>query len=120
MNRDVDAYVSKNVLPQYQPLVQRFRELMAKSFPTVTETMRNGTPAYPGTPAYRLKRLIIVISPAKDYVTFAFARGASFKDAYGLLEGVGKTAKNVRLSRVEDFNEDAFRYYISQAVELDT
>lgn len=60
-----------------------------------------------------------VISPTKKGITFAFSKGAQFRDRYGLLEGVGKTSKNVRLKSVDEFNKDVFRYYLKQAVELD-
>lgn len=49
----------------------------------------------------------------------AFSRGAHFEDRYGLLEGVGKVSKNVRLKSVADINEAALRYYIAQAIEHD-
>ena len=41
------------------------------------------------------------------------------EDRFGLLEGVGKVSKNVRLKSVADFNEPALRYYITQAIEHD-
>jgi hypothetical protein len=72
-----------------------------------------------GIPAFKGRRILAVISPTKKGITLAFSRGAEFDDSYGLLEGVGKVSKNVRMSRMEDFNQDALRYYIKQALELD-
>jgi hypothetical protein len=119
MANAIDEFIKAKVFPQYRPIVEKFRSLIKKEFPEIREEMRAGTEAYHGVPSYRVKRIVAVISPTQKGVTFAFSKGASFKDKYGLLEGVGKAAKNVRLSNVDDFNEDAMRYYIKQAVELD-
>ena len=89
------------------------RALMRQCAPTATEIMSYGIPAYKG------KRILAVISPTKKGITFAFSRGAAFRDRYGLLEGVGKVSKNVRMRNLDDVNKDALRYYIKQALELD-
>ncbi len=60
-----------------------------------------------------------MLSPTKKGITFAFSQGAHFEDRYGLLEGVGKVSKNVRMSGVDDFNEPALRNYIAQAIKHD-
>ncbi len=106
-------------MPEHRSLVEAFRQLVARDFPEITEEMRGGTEKYYGVPSYRFKRIIAVISPTKNDVTFAFSKGASFVDRYGLLEGVGKTSKNIRLSRMDDFNPESFRYYLRQAIDLD-
>lgn len=66
------------------------------------------------------KRATAVISPTKQGITFAFSRGASFEDRYGLLEGVGKVSKNVRMKNLREVDKEALRYYIEQALELDS
>ncbi len=72
-----------------------------------------------GIPSYRAKRIIAVISPTKKDITFAFSRGAEFEDKYGLLRGVGKVSKHVKIKNLADLNKDALRYYVKQALELD-
>ena len=72
-----------------------------------------------GIPAYRVKRIVAVISPTKKDITFAFSRGAEFEDTYGLLQGVGKASKHVKLKSVATANKEALRYYIKQALEWD-
>jgi hypothetical protein len=115
----VDEFVETKVLPELHPIVAAFRQLVRDEFPEVSEEMRGGTEKYHGVPSYRVKRIIAVISPTKKGVTFAFSRGASFEDRYGLLEGVGKTSKNVRLSRMGQLDTGAFRYYLRQAIDFD-
>ena len=89
------------------------RKLMKECAPDAQEVISYGIPAY------RARRILAVISPTKKGITFAFSRGAEFEDKYGLLEGVGKVSKNVRISHVSDINEAALHYYINQALELD-
>jgi hypothetical protein len=72
-----------------------------------------------GIPAYKAKRILAVISPTKKDITFAFSRGAEFEDKYGLLQGVGKVSKHVKIKHLADANKDALRYYIQQALEFD-
>lgn len=115
----MEEFIEAKVLPEYRPIVKAIRELIKKTAPEVKEEMRGGTEAYYSVPAYRLNHIIIVISPSKQGITLAFDKGASFEDKYGLLEGVGKRAKNVRMKSLEDINEEALQYYIKQAVEAD-
>ena len=63
--------------------------------------------------------MLAVISPTKKDITFAFSRGAEFKDKYGLLQGVGKVSKHVKIKNLKDANKAALRYYIKQALRLD-
>jgi hypothetical protein len=59
------------------------------------------------------------ISPTKRDITFGFTYGAEFDERYGLLKGVGKHAKHVKIKKLADTNQDALRYYIRQALEHD-
>ncbi|RPI34107.1 MAG: DUF1801 domain-containing protein [Chloroflexota bacterium] len=112
-NMTVDDFVSTKVLPELQPVVAMIRELMKESAPNAKEIMSYGIPAY------KARRILAVISPTKKDITFAFSRGAEFEDRYGLLQGVGKVSKHVKLKNVAGVNQDALRYYIQQALELD-
>lgn len=72
-----------------------------------------------GIPAWKLQRIIAVISPTKRDITFSFSRGAQFEDKYGLLRGVGKSSKHAKIKNLDGANKEALRYYIKQALELD-
>lgn len=88
--------------------------LMKESAPDAKEGISYGISAYKG------RRILAVISPTKKGITLAFSRGAEFEDKYGLLEGVGKASKNVRIRHLIEVNQAALCYYIQQALELDT
>ena len=109
----VDDFVETKVLPEFHPVVAKIQALMKECAPGAQEIVSYGIPAY------RAKRILAVISPTKKDITFAFSRGAEFEDKYGLLRGVGKVSKHVKLKNLAALNEDALRYYIEQALELD-
>ena len=109
----VDEFVERKVLPEYRGIVVELRKLMRDGAPGARELISYGVPIY------RQRRTLAVISPTKRGITFAFSRGADFKDKYGLLEGLGKRSKNVRMRSVKDVNQEVLRYYLKQALELD-
>lgn len=112
-NPDVDAFIAEKVLPQYRGIAEKLRALMADCAPEAREVISYGVPMW------RLKRMIAVLSPTKKGITFALSQGAHFEDRYGLLEGVGNRSKNVRMKSLDDWNEEALRYYVAQAIAHD-
>lgn len=81
--------------------------------PTAKEEISYGIPAWKG------KRVLAVLSPTKKDITFAFSLGAEFEDRYGLLQGVGKVSKHVKIKDLDSVNREALKYYIRQALQLD-
>jgi hypothetical protein len=94
----VDAFVKAQVLPELRPTVARIRALMREYAPDVTEIISNGMPCY------RARRIIAYISPTKKDITLGFSRGAQFQDKDGLLRGVGKSSRHVKLRTAADVN----------------
>lgn len=116
----VETFIQNKVLPEYRPIVAAFRKLLAGDFPALKEEMRGGTEAYYSVPVYRLNRIIITLSPTKTGITFAFSEGKAFEDKYDKLDGLGNKTRNVRLKSLDEFDADMMRYYIKQAIALDT
>lgn len=110
---EVDAFVAEKLDPRYTGIVTALRALMADAAPDATECLTYGSPAWRG------KKILAVISQSKTHLTFAFGRGAEFEDTHGLLEGVGKTTRHVKIKTLDGINEAALRDYIAQAVRLD-
>lgn len=109
----VDEFVKTRAQPEHRDIVAMIRALMREVAPGAKEAI-----AY-GIPTFRGKRILAVISPTKKDITFAFSRGAEFEDKYGLLRGVGKVSKHVKIKGLEEANLEALRYYVRQALELD-
>jgi hypothetical protein len=116
MNMDkltVDEFVKTRVLPEYQSIVAMIRQLMKDCAPNATETISYGIPVF------KIKKIFAVISPNKEGITFSFTHGTEFEDKYHLLRGVGKVSKHVKLKNLANVNEEALRYYIKQALEIE-
>ena len=109
----VDEFIEARVRPEHRDVVAAIRELMRECAPDAKEVLTYGIFGW------RRERILVVISPTKKDITFAFSRGAEFEDTYGLLRGVGKVSKHVKMKGVPDINQDAIRYYVKQALELD-
>ncbi|GAA1258178.1 hypothetical protein GCM10009677_06050 [Sphaerisporangium rubeum] len=113
-SKEVDEFVRTKVLPQHQPIVEMLRELMKENAPGATEVISRGSPAWQGD------KILAIISTSKTHITFAFARGAEFDDSYGLLDGIGKTTRHIKIKKVDGVDQAALRDYIKQAVALDS
>lgn len=109
----VDDVIKARVQPGLQPVVAMIRGLMKECAPEAQEIISYGIPAY------RVRRIVAVISPTKQDITFSFSRGAEFEDRYGLLGGTGHKSKFVKMKSVASANQEALRYYIKQALEIE-
>jgi hypothetical protein len=116
MTMTVDDYVSAEISPKHQDVVKAIRDLMRECAPNAEEYIAYGLPVWKGN------KIFALISPNKQAITFSFTHGAEFKDRYGLLKGVGKVGRHVKIGDVRTLraNEGALRYYIQQALEFDT
>jgi len=112
--KDVDKYVKDKVRPEQQEVVNYFRNLVHECVPEVEELISYGIPMF------KRNKMLAVISPTKKDVTFSFSKGASFDDKYHELGGVGSVSKYVKIADLGSVNEEALRYYIAQAVALDS
>jgi hypothetical protein len=108
-----DDFVRLKVPQEFRPIVASLRKLMKKYAPDAVEGISYGILAW------KRNRMLAVLSPTKTDLTFAFSRGADFKDGHGLLQGVGKVSKHVKIKRMADINTSALRDYIEQAMEFD-
>jgi hypothetical protein len=109
----VDEFVESKVLTELRPAVAAIRSLMRACAPEAEEAMGYGMPVYRG------KKVFAWIIPTKKDVTFGFSRGAAMDDRYGLLRGVGKGSKHLKMKNPWDISKPALKYYIKQAVNLD-
>jgi len=119
MKTAIEQFIESKVLPEYRPIIDKFRNLIKREFSDLKEEMRGGTEKYYGVPVYRNIRIIISVSPNKQGITFSFSDGKMINDKYSLLEGKGKKSLNLRISKIEDFDDEVFRYYIEQAIKID-
>lgn len=113
MTMTVDDYVNSKVLVEHRETVAMLRALVRECTPHAEELVSYGMPVF------RARKIFAWISPTQKNITFGFSRGASFEDKFGLLRGVGKASKHIKIKRVDSVDRDVLRYYIGQALDLD-
>ncbi len=109
----VDEFIKRRVQPEHRNIVAMLRKLMRAVAPNAKEVVTYGILAWRGN------LILAVVSPTKKDVTFAFSKGAEFEDKYGLLQGVGRVSKHVKITNLKEVNKVALKYYIKQALKLD-
>ncbi len=110
----VDEFINNRVLPEFRETVERIRQFLRELAPEAREELSYGIPAY------RVRRIIAVISPTKKDITLSFSRGAEFDDEFGLLKGVGNKSKYLKFKSADDVDRAVLAYYIQQALKLET
>jgi hypothetical protein len=106
-SKEVDRFIRTRILPEYRPIARLLRKLVKECAPTIKEIIDR-------TPIFRGNREIAMMNPTKRGITFALARSAELDDKYGMLAGA------MRMRKLADVNRHALRYYIKQAVALDS
>ncbi|HET7639859.1 MAG TPA: DUF1801 domain-containing protein [Ktedonobacteraceae bacterium] len=109
----VDEYIKAKVQPEHMGMLGQLRTLMRAAAPQANEIISYGVIMWRGTHG------LWVINPTKNGLTLSFSKGASFDDPYHLLTGAGKVAKTVWVQQPDDINEEAFKYYMAQALKQD-
>jgi hypothetical protein len=94
------------------PLAEELRNLILKTIPKVSESIKWGTPVY------EWKGSVCAIRTGKDYVALQFgAIGISLDDPGSLLEGTGKRLRHVKVRSRSDIKKKLFASWIKQAAE---
>ena len=96
MDEGVRKYIEKQKSPQKEVLL-KLRETIVKNFPGIREQMKWGAPEYEG-------RYYIVA--LKDHVNLGFSLKGLSPEEEALLEGSGKTMKHIRISSLDDIDEE--------------
>ena len=109
----VEEFIEHKVAPQHRVIVSRLRALMKKHAPEAKESLSYGILAW------KMPRMVAVVNSTRHHITFALSGGATFEDNYGLLHGVGKVSRHVKLTSLADVNATALRDYIKQAVAFE-
>src|SRR6476469_9038088 len=105
-----DGFIKQRVQPEHYDIVEMLRNLMREVAPNAKEVLTYGVLAWRGN------LILAVISPTKKDITFSFSKGADFEDKYGLLQGVGRVSKYIKIKNLKETNKTALKYYIKQAL----
>jgi len=69
-------------------------------------------------PVYELNGPFSYMKAFKNSVNFGFWRGVDINDHAGLLQGSGEKMRHLKLTGMEDINEEVFTDFVKQAVAL--
>jgi hypothetical protein len=69
-------------------------------------------------PVYELNGPFAYMKAFKNSVNFGFWRGIDLDDPHGLLHGTGEKMRHVKLTGLEDIDDEAFTAYVKQALAL--
>lgn len=96
--------------------IARFRELILKSAPEVTEEWKWGVPVW----AY--KGNVVASGVFKDHVKLNFFKGASLKDPKGLFNAGldAKATRAIDISENDDIDESELKELVRAAVDYNT
>jgi len=92
---DVGEYVQKQKSPMRE-IVQRLRNIILKTFPTIREEVKMGVPWYEG------KFYLVAL---RDHVNLGFSVKGLSESQMALLEGKGKIMRHVKFYSLEDVDE---------------
>ena len=107
----VDAYVAQLEIWQAE-IVSEVRKIILAAVPKAEEAIKWAQPVYSvnGPFAY--------IKAFKSSVNFGFWRGVDIDDPGGLLQGSGEKMRHVKLTNLDDVDQQAFTNFVQQAVKL--
>ena len=88
------------------------REIILKTAPEAKESIKWAQPVYEHNGPFSYMKAF------KNSVNFGFWRGVDIDDHAGLLQGSGEKMRHLKLTGVEDINQEVFADYVKQAVAL--
>jgi len=109
----LDAYS-----PPVQELARLTRALVLQVIPQAVEQVDPPSTIIAYGLGRRYADLICAIAPYKTYLNLIFSNGARLPDPEGLLAGVGKRARHVKITSSEDLQVPALRALILAALAL--
>jgi hypothetical protein len=111
----VDEYVSSKVPPEHRETIAMLRELVRECAPRGEELVSYNMPVFKAA-----GKIFAWITATDKGITFGFREGVLFEDRFDLLRGSGKHARNIKIKSPGSIDGDALRYYIAQALDLDS
>ncbi|MDX1439548.1 MAG: DUF1801 domain-containing protein [Rubricoccaceae bacterium] len=101
-------------LPQSQSTVlSELRSLIGKNAPHLEERVKWSSPWYEGNDN------VFYLACQREYATFGVCNGAHLNNTLGLLEGIGKNMRHVKVPSFEVVPKDKLAVLIDLAVKYD-
>ncbi len=105
MNSQITEYI-KNSPDQQREIMEKIRQLIHDSVPTVVEEFKWSRPVF------KSKKDFAYLKTAKSYVNLGFMDFSKLDDPDNRLEGTGKDMRHVKLKTIQDVETDLFEKWI--------
>lgn len=110
-NMTVDEYID-GLDGWRKQVAQNLRSILRSAAPDAEEAIKWAQPVYSfGGPFAYFKAF-------KNSVNFGFWRGAEMKDPQGVLAGTGDKMRHVKITSVDDVDEELLADFVRQGLEL--
>jgi len=109
--KTVDAYI-KGLEGWKAEVVSHLRQIVLTAAPEAEEAIKWAQPVYSSNGPFAY------IKAFKNSVNFGFWRGVEIDDPGGSLQGTGDKMRHVKITSMDDINEQEFTDFIFQAVKL--
>jgi hypothetical protein len=106
MNDDVRSVFATRS-SEIAALGERLCALILEMYPDAVVTVDGGDIGFGSTAGY--KGLVFTVAPQARHVTLGIAGGASMPDPAGLMEGVGKVHRHVKVRQAADVDRPELR-----------
>ncbi|TLN09795.1 DUF1801 domain-containing protein [bacterium] len=107
-------------LSQYSPQVRELalgtRALILRVFPDALEQVDVPSKIIAYGTGRKYADLVCAVAPFTFHVNLMFSQGAVLTDPVGLLQGSGKRARHVKITRLENLEQPAMRELLEEAV----
>lgn len=110
MNQQVTDYINE-ASGEQKRIMERIRELIKESVPNSTEEFKWSRPVF------RNEKDFAYLKHAKKYITLGFFNFEKLRDEDNRLEGTGKDMRHVKLTTLNDVDEDLFSEWFQTASE---
>ena len=96
--------------PDIQEITNALRKVIFDASPKLIEEFKWSMPSY------SYKGLVCYLQPAKKHVNLGFYKGNEIES--DLLKGTGKAMRHIRVTKLEDIQEDIFTSLVKKAITL--
>jgi hypothetical protein len=96
--------------PRNQSIIRALRRFVKRAEPALTESVKWGNGCW-----VKGKVPVSYVYSASDYVQFGFIRGSALKDPQRLLQGNGQYVRHIKVHKLSDIDENAFKALLRQA-----
>ena len=96
--------------PKNRTIIRALRAFVKRTAPKLAESVKWGNGCW-----LKGKAPVAYVYSDTDHVHFGFVRGSSLADPKGLLQGKGQYVRHVKVRKVGDIDEAAFRALLRRA-----